>query len=102
AELEAERGQHGSTRSRLETLSTELVTVKARAEAQAGVQVDQAERLKRMEADLSTARGAAAAAREEAAKLTGQAEALTAQHAELMRVIEARDGERPAPKGKKD
>src|SRR5450631_455136 len=27
AELEAERGQHGSTRSRLETLSTELVTV---------------------------------------------------------------------------
>jgi len=101
AELEAERGQHGATRGRIETLSTELVTVKARAEAQAGVQVDQADRLKRLEAELATARGAAAAAREEAAKLTGQAEALTAQHAELMRVIEGRDGERPAPKGGK-
>jgi colicin import membrane protein len=101
AELEAERGQHAATRGRLEGLSTELVTVKARAEAQSGVQVDQAERLKRLEAELTAARSAAAAAREEAAKLTGQAEALSAQHAELMRVLEAREGERPAPRGKK-
>ena len=101
AELEAERGQHGATRGRSEALTTELVTVKARAEAQGQVQVDQAERLKRLEAELTAARGAAAAAREEAAKLTGQAEALTAQHAELMQVLKEREGERPAPKGGK-
>jgi colicin import membrane protein len=101
AELEAERKQHAATRGRLDTSSTELVTVKARAEAQASVQLDQAERLKRVEAELTQARGAAAAAREEAAKLRGQAEALQTQHAELMRVIESREGERPAPKGGK-
>jgi chromosome segregation ATPase len=101
AELEAERGQHGVTRGRIEALTTELVTVKARAEAQAGVQADQVERLTRLEAELVQARSAAAAAREEAAKLAGQAEALSAQHAELMRVIEGREGERPAPKGGK-
>jgi len=101
AELEAERGQHAVTRGRVESLNTELVTVKARAEAQAGVQTDQAERLKRLEAELTVIRSAASAAREEAAKLTGQAEALRAQQAELMRVIEAREGERPGPKGGK-
>jgi colicin import membrane protein len=101
AELEAERKQHAATRGRLDTSSTELVTVKARAEAQAGVQVEQADRLKRLEADLNQARAAAAAAREEAAKLAGQAEALTTQHAELMRVIEGREGERPNPRGGK-
>ncbi len=101
AELEAERQQHAATRGRLETSSTELVTVKARAEAQARVQADQAERLKRVEAELTQARGAAAAAREEAAKLAGQAEALTRQHADLMRVIQDREGERPGPKGGK-
>jgi colicin import membrane protein len=101
AELEAERRAHGVTREGLTAASTELVTVKARAEAQAGVQLEQVERLKRMEAELGTARGAAAAAREEAAKLAGQAEALTAQHAELMRVIEGREGERSSPRGGK-
>jgi uncharacterized coiled-coil DUF342 family protein len=65
------------------------------------VQLEQAERLKRVEAELTQARAATAAAREEAAKLAGQAEALTNQHAELMRVIQDRDGERPAPKGGK-
>ena len=69
--------------------------MKARAEAQASVQLEQAERLKRVETELTQARGAAAAAREEAAKLRGQAEALTAQHAELMQVLKDREGERP-------
>ena len=73
AELEAERKHHAATRGRLDTSSTELVTVKARAEAQAGVQLEQVERLKRVEAELTAARGAAAAAREEAAQLRGQA-----------------------------
>lgn len=101
AELEAERKQHAATRVRLDTSSTELVTVKARAEAQAGVQADQAERLKRVEAELTQARSAASAAREEAAQLRGQAQALTVQHAELMRVIERRNREQSAPKGGK-
>ena len=95
AEIEAERKQHLVTREGLNTVSTELVTVKARAEAQAGVQVDQAERLKRVEAELTAARSAASSAREEAAQLRGQAEALTAQHAELMQVLKEREGERP-------
>jgi hypothetical protein len=73
------------------------MTLKARAEAQAVMQVEQAERLKRVEGELTQARAAAAAAREEAAKLAGQAAALTAQHAELMQVLKAREGERPAP-----
>jgi chromosome segregation ATPase len=94
AELEAERRVHGVTRDGLAATSTELVTVKARAEAQAGVQVEQADRLKRAEAELTQARGAAAAAREEAAQLRGQAEALQAQHAELMQVLKEREGER--------
>lgn len=64
AELEAERRVHGVTRNGLGAASTELVTVKARAEAKAGVQGEQVERLKRVEAELTQARGAAAAARE--------------------------------------
>jgi colicin import membrane protein len=95
AELEAERRVHGVTRDGLAAASTELVTVKARAEAQAGVQVEQAERLKRVETELTQARSAASSAREEAAQLRGQAEALTTQHAELMQVLKEREGERP-------
>ena len=60
------------------------------------MQAEQGERLKRVEAELTVARSATAAAREEAAKLAGRAEALTTQHAELMRVIEGRESERPA------
>ncbi len=101
AELEGERRQFGVIREGLAAATTELVTVKARAEAQAGVQADQAERLKRVEAELTEARGAAAAAREEAAQLRGQAAALATQHAELMQVLKEREGERPAPKGGK-
>jgi hypothetical protein len=43
--------------------------------------------LKRVEADLAAARGSAATAREEAAQLRGQAEALHAQHAQLMKAL---------------
>ncbi len=101
AELEAERQQHRQAREGLAAVSTELVTVKARAQAQGEVQLEQVERLKRVEAELTQARAATAAAREEAAQLRGQADALTNQHAELMRVIQDRDGERPSPKGGK-
>jgi colicin import membrane protein len=87
AEIEVERRQHGATREQSNAVSTELMTVKARAEAQAGVQLEQAERLKRVESDLAAARGAAATAREEAAQLRGQAEALQAQHAQLMKRV---------------
>jgi len=99
AELEAERRMHGVTRDGLAAASTELVAVKARAEAQGQVQADHTERLKRVEGELTQVRATANSAREEAAQLRGQAEALTTQHAELMRVIEGREAERP--KGKK-
>jgi colicin import membrane protein len=98
AEVEAERKQHGAARARVEALTTELVTVKARAEAQASVQIDQADRLKRVEADLTQARAAAATAREEAAQLRGRAEALKAQHAELMDALKLRESGRSPPK----
>jgi hypothetical protein len=70
--------------------------VKTRAEAQANAQVDQAKRLDRLETDLTQARGAAAAAREDAAKLRGQAETWQAQHTELMEALKLRE-----PKGGK-
>jgi len=92
AELEAERQQHGLSREGLAALSTELVTVKARAEAQAGVQEGQAVRLRNVEAELAQARAAAATAREEAAHLRGQTEALHTQQAELIQALKLRDG----------
>jgi colicin import membrane protein len=102
AELEAERRVHAKTRDSVTALTTELVTVKARFEAQAGVTDGQAVRLARVETELTQARETAAAAREEAAKLKGQAEALTTQHAELMQVLKEREGgERSGPKGGK-
>ena len=79
-------------RGRLEASSLELVTVKTRAEAQVGVHAEQAERVPRMETELTQARGVVAGAREAAAKFAGQAEALTLgrrqtlQQAELRRV----------------
>ena len=92
AELEAERKQHGLSREGLAGLSTELVTVKARAEAQAGVQEGQGQRLRSVEAELAQARAAAAAAREEAAHLRGQTEALRTQQAELLEALKLREG----------
>jgi hypothetical protein len=74
AEIKTERRQNGATREQSNAVSTELMTVKARAEALAGVELEQVERLKRVGADLAAARGAAATAREEAARLGGQAE----------------------------
>jgi tRNA A37 N6-isopentenylltransferase MiaA len=56
AGIEAERRQHGATREQSNAVSTELMTAKARAEAQAVVQLEQVERLKRVEADLAAAR----------------------------------------------
>ena len=70
------------------------MTVKARAEAQASVQADQAERLKRQDLELTQARSAAATAREETAQLRGEAEALRAQHAELMAVLKPKGGKK--------
>jgi hypothetical protein len=43
ADIEAERRQHGATREQPNAVSTELMTVKARAEAQAGVELEQGE-----------------------------------------------------------
>jgi len=95
AELEAERVVHAKTRELLTAVSTELVTVKARAEAQAGVADGQALRLARVETELTQARESAAAAREEAAQWRGQAEALKLQQAQLMEALTVREGEKP-------
>jgi predicted nuclease with TOPRIM domain len=75
--------------------------VKARAEAQGQVQGENADRLKRVEAELSQSRASESKAREEAAQLRGRAESLQAQHAELMEALKLREGERPALKGGK-
>jgi hypothetical protein len=90
ADIEAERRQHGATREQPNAVSTELMTVKARAEAQAGVELEQGEWLKRAQADLAAARGAAAKVREEAAELRGQTEVLQAQRAQLMQALKER------------
>jgi outer membrane murein-binding lipoprotein Lpp len=87
-------------RETVNALHTELVTVKARYDAVAAVQVGLTARLERLETELTQARAAAAGAREEAAQLRGQAEAMKGQQAELMRVIEARE-ERSGKGGKK-
>jgi hypothetical protein len=46
--------------------------------------------LKRAQADLAAARGAAAKVREEAAELRGQTEVLQAQRAQLMQALKER------------
>jgi chromosome segregation ATPase len=101
AELEAERKKHTATLGRVEALGLEIATVKARAEAQGQVQGENADRLKRVEAELSQSRASESKAREEAAQLRGRAESLQAQHAELMEALKLREGERPALKGGK-
>jgi hypothetical protein len=55
--------------------------------------------LRNVEAELAQARAAAAAAREEAAHLRGQTEALRTQQAELLEALKLREG--GAGKGKK-
>ncbi|MBS4073084.1 MAG: hypothetical protein KGZ90_17275, partial [Algoriphagus sp.] len=93
----------------------ELATVKAKAEAADQAHQEQrksaaqeahrvAERMTKAEADRDEARKEASSAREEAAKLRGQVEALQTQASDLMRALAARqpaEGEAqaaPAPK----
>jgi colicin import membrane protein len=101
AELTAEREQHQKNRTRLEALTTETATVSARLEAQSGVQRDVAERLKRTEGELSESRAAAAAAREEAAQLRGQAGALQTQITDLLQALNLRESSRDSDRPKK-
>jgi colicin import membrane protein len=101
AETNKERQYHDTLRVRAEALAAELATVKARAEANAGVQVEQVERLRRLEVELTQARAATATAREDAARLRGQADTLQAQNAELMEALKLRESGRSDPKGGK-
>jgi colicin import membrane protein len=102
AETNRERQQYDTLRVRAEALAAELATVKARAEAHAGVQLEQVERLKRLEVELAQARNAAATAREDAPRLRGQTDTLQAQNAELMETLKLRESGRSDPKrGKK-
>jgi len=101
AETNKERQHHDTLRLRAEALAAELATVKARAEATAGVQLEQTDRLKRLETELTQARGAIATAREDAAQLRGQADTLQAQNAELMVALKLRESVRSDPKDNK-
>jgi len=97
ADLIAERERAQVARARLDALTPELATLTARADAHGAAQRDLAERLKHVDAQLTEARAAAAAAREDAAQLRGQASTLTQQNAELMRALNARDGRGKPP-----
>ncbi|TVT55709.1 MAG: hypothetical protein FHK80_13920 [Azoarcus sp. PHD] len=87
----------------------ELTTLKAKAEAADQAHQEQrkaaaqeahrvAERMTKAEADRDTARKEASAAREDAANLRGQLEALQTQQAEVMRLLAERDKPGKTPK----
>jgi len=97
AELTAEREHAQAARARLEALTPDLATLKARADAHSAAQQDLVDRLKHAEAQLTESRAAAAAAREDAAHLRGQASTLTQQNAELLAALKARDGRGKVP-----
>ena len=82
-------------------LAAELATVRAKAEAAEQLHQEQraaaaqdaqqaADRLTKIEGERETARVEAGAAREDAAKLRGQVEALQKQAADLLHALEAR------------
>ena len=96
--VELQRGElleqaEKATRAR-EALTKELATAKADAaaaqQAQSQQKASDRERLEAAEMERAKASEAASAAREQAARLGGQAETLQAQVAELMRVIATR------------
>lgn len=105
AALDAERQRHHGALSDLEAVRDELATVAAKAQAaeqthqehrkQAATEAHRvAERKAKVETDRDTARKEAGSAREDAAKLRGQVEALQTQAADLMRAL----GAHPVPK----
>jgi chromosome segregation ATPase len=97
ADLTAERERAHVARARLDALTPELATLTAQADAHHAAQRDLTDRLKQTESQLTEARAAAAAAREDAAHLRGQAGTLTQQNAELIRALNARDGRGKPP-----
>lgn len=97
-ELDAERQRNAAAAARLDAVITELATVKATAAAAAQESSRQVERLAMAEADRDAARKGAGSAREDAAKLRGQVEAMQAQTADLMRVFADRAPEAIATK----
>jgi colicin import membrane protein len=76
AGLETERRQQVAVREQMEARSVELESIRARYEIEQRLQVGQADRLLRLEADLAKAAGAEAHAREEAARLKGMCDGL--------------------------
>jgi len=105
--IEAERQRHHVALADLNDVMGELATVKAQAVAADQVHQEQrktaaaeahrtTERLVKIEADRDQSDKDAGTAREEAAKLRGQVEAMQSQVADLMRAIEARQVAEPA------
>lgn len=99
----------------LEELRNQVATLKAKAEAAAQAQQDQkkaaaaealriAERLTKAQTERDEAQRSAAQAREEAAELRGQADAIKEQNAKLMQSVQTSKavGEASTPKGRKE
>lgn len=104
AKAEASQQMHqeqiAATMTRLDAVVAELATTKANADAAERSHAEQrkaaavetqrvADRMVKLDAELTTARKEAAAAREESARLQGQNEAMKAQAAEFMRALAA-------------
>jgi flotillin len=96
AELETERRMRGEDRDTIETLTAELATAKAVADAQERRLLEGDERLKRAEGDLVAALSSQAEAREETAQIRGRVEAQETQIETLVRALKDRDLDRSA------
>lgn len=101
AELAQQKQTTQATASERDQVRAELVTVQAKAEAADQAHQEQrasaaqearlmAERMAKADADRDTARKEAGTAREEAAKLSGQLEAMQTQATELVRALSER------------
>lgn len=102
---------HKTLVARLDAVANELATAKATAAAADQAHADQrkaaaaetqraADRMIKIEAELTQARKEAAAAREESARLQGHAEAMKVQAADLMRALADRQDAIPAKPAK--
>ncbi len=108
--LEEQKQLVGQVQAERDQIRAELVSIKAKAEAAEQSHQDArkvaaqeahrvAERLTKVEADRDMARKETTNAREDAAQLRGQLEALHTQIAELMRVLSQRDGGTKSSRG---
>jgi chromosome segregation ATPase len=106
--LDAAQASNKATNSELETVraalskaTSELTAAQSRAEADRAAHVEQGRRLKSAEDQAASSAKAATAAREEAAHLRGQCDALRAQYSALLDKLKPSKAEKPPAKGGK-